>query len=195
MLREVDWDVLTRKLIELREESGLTQGEMAKQIGITPVYYGDWERGKPRPGVLNIIYSLADYHQVSAAWLIGQTALRQIPRVPFILTEESEQLLQVVDTLPLNLRRAFLKLVTEFASVVRETNDIKLDMARKNDAMVDLLYRLICTTDNQSMIREADRLLGIYHQQTSAADNLVSSPAVGDGAAAGGDVGVVAGAL
>lgn len=56
-------------LKELRAKRGLTQGQLAKAVGVSPGNVGDWETGKSKPGY-NALASLARIFEVSADYLL-----------------------------------------------------------------------------------------------------------------------------
>lgn len=59
-------------LKELRAQKGLTQGQLAKEAGVSPGNVGDWESGKSKPGY-NALASLARIFDVSADYLLELT--------------------------------------------------------------------------------------------------------------------------
>lgn len=56
-------------LKELRAQRGLTQGQLAKDVGVSPGNVGDWETGKSKPGY-NALAALARIFEVSADYLL-----------------------------------------------------------------------------------------------------------------------------
>ena len=56
-------------LKELRAKNGLTQGQLAKAIGVSPGNVGDWETGKSKPGY-NALAALTRIFEVSADYLL-----------------------------------------------------------------------------------------------------------------------------
>lgn len=64
-------NIFPQRLKELRFEKGLTQKELAEQIGIKRNTYSDWENGKTEPSFENIV-KLADLLEVSLDWLFGR---------------------------------------------------------------------------------------------------------------------------
>lgn len=56
-------------LKELRSKKNVTQGQLAKEIGVSAGNVGDWETGKSRPGY-NALASLARFFDVSADYLL-----------------------------------------------------------------------------------------------------------------------------
>lgn len=57
-------------LRELREEKGLTQTELAKEMNFSRSTITKWENGRKEPGLQNIRI-IAKYFNVSADYLIG----------------------------------------------------------------------------------------------------------------------------
>lgn len=56
----------------LRKESGETQVQAAKALGVSPRYYQNLELGENLPG-LEIFFALADHFGVSLDYLAGRT--------------------------------------------------------------------------------------------------------------------------
>lgn len=71
--------MLTRRLKELRKESGMTQQQVAEMIQTTLRQYQRFEKGEQKPGYDNLI-KLADCFQVSLDYLTGRSESKiQIP--------------------------------------------------------------------------------------------------------------------
>lgn len=58
-------------LISLRKNSGLTQAEFAKRIGVSRSAVGNYEKGVRRPD-FEITEAIADYFNVSLGYLLGR---------------------------------------------------------------------------------------------------------------------------
>jgi len=58
------------RLKELREERGLTQPELAEQIGVNYRTISNWERGVSEPD-LESLRKLCDFFKVTAGYIIG----------------------------------------------------------------------------------------------------------------------------
>ncbi len=58
------------KIIELRKKNGITQDELAKNVGVTPQAVSKWERSVASPDLF-LIPELAKYFNVSADELLG----------------------------------------------------------------------------------------------------------------------------
>lgn len=56
-------------LKELRSSRSMTQGQLAKAVGVSPGNVGDWETGKSKPGY-NALAALARIFEVSADYLL-----------------------------------------------------------------------------------------------------------------------------
>lgn len=56
-------------LRDLRAQKNLTQGQLAKAVGVSPGNVGDWETGKSKPGY-NALASLTRIFEVSADYLL-----------------------------------------------------------------------------------------------------------------------------
>lgn len=56
-------------LKDLRAKSGLSQGQLAKAVGVSPGNVSDWEVGKTKPGYA-ALSSLARFFDVSADYLL-----------------------------------------------------------------------------------------------------------------------------
>lgn len=56
-------------LKELRSKKGMTQGQLAKEVGVSAGNVGDWETGKSKPGY-NALAALARIFEVSADYLL-----------------------------------------------------------------------------------------------------------------------------
>jgi len=59
-----------RHLIELRQERGMSQADLAKALGISRSAVGMYEQGRREPD-FETIGSISDYFGVSFDWLLG----------------------------------------------------------------------------------------------------------------------------
>jgi transcriptional regulator with XRE-family HTH domain len=57
-------------LKELRNKKGISQGRLAKEVGVSAGNVSDWETGKTKPGY-NALAELARFFGVSADYLLG----------------------------------------------------------------------------------------------------------------------------
>lgn len=81
------------RLKELREYHGLTQGEVAKCVNLSPAAIGNYERGAREPSIRELIL-LADFLDVSVDYLIGRID-------DMVLNTEKTQVIHyaIIDTL------------------------------------------------------------------------------------------------
>ena len=63
--------MISTRIKELRLEKNLTQGGLAKQIGVSQKAIDYWERGINEPKASYIV-SLCDFFNVSADYLLGR---------------------------------------------------------------------------------------------------------------------------
>lgn len=61
---------------QLREESGLTQEELARRLGVSKGTVGNYESGARTPRKLDDLNSLADYFNVEIDYLLGRSNSR-----------------------------------------------------------------------------------------------------------------------
>ena len=61
---------------QLREESGLTQEELARRLGVSKGTVGNYEAGTRTPRKLADLNSLADYFNVEIDYLLGRSSSR-----------------------------------------------------------------------------------------------------------------------
>lgn len=59
------------RLKSARKRRGLTQTQLAEQVGVTQSVIGQYERGEKRPGV-DILQKLATVLEVNLPWLLGE---------------------------------------------------------------------------------------------------------------------------
>lgn len=73
---EVDYlvrDKIADILIECRKEKGLTQAELAKELGFSPTGIAAWEQKKSLPSV-DQLYRLAKYYGKTISYMYGEEA-------------------------------------------------------------------------------------------------------------------------
>ena len=64
-------NIFPQRLKELRLKKGLTQQQIADEIGVNRGSYSNWEKGKREPSFENLV-KLADLLDVSLDWLFGR---------------------------------------------------------------------------------------------------------------------------
>ena len=62
--------ILGQRLKELREEKGLTQKQLAEQLGINSVTYLHYEKSQREPP-LSLLAEIARFYSVSVDYLLG----------------------------------------------------------------------------------------------------------------------------
>ena len=65
----------SRSLSLLRQERGLSQRQVAKELGISQALLSHYENGIREPG-LNFVVKACDFYNVSADFLLGRTLSR-----------------------------------------------------------------------------------------------------------------------
>jgi transcriptional regulator with XRE-family HTH domain len=65
-------EVLSKRLLELRKEKGLSQASLAKQLNVSYSLICYWETNRAEPTAVNIV-KIADYFSVSTDYLLGRT--------------------------------------------------------------------------------------------------------------------------
>ena len=68
---------MTLKLKDLREDSDLTQAQIAKVLMCDQSLYSKYERGE-REIPLRLLIILSDYYNVSLDYLVGRTKKKEI---------------------------------------------------------------------------------------------------------------------
>lgn len=64
--------VFSERLIQLRKSKGISQNTFAKEIGVSPRTYQDYEYGAREPQV-SIFVRIADFYGVSLDYLAGRS--------------------------------------------------------------------------------------------------------------------------
>lgn len=67
--------MLSEKLRELREETDLSQEDMAKNLNVGRSTYAGWEIGRAEPGI-SALKDIANFYGVSIDFLCGNTEIR-----------------------------------------------------------------------------------------------------------------------
>ena len=71
-----DIDFLVRNnvmevLIECRKDKGITQADLAEQLGLKPTTVASWEQGKSLPNI-QTLYRLAQYYHKTIGYMYGE---------------------------------------------------------------------------------------------------------------------------
>ncbi len=69
--KEVNYDLIKKRITELRKQSNLTQATIASKLGFVTSTYGFYETGRNIPTTLKLLI-IANYHQCSMDYLMGR---------------------------------------------------------------------------------------------------------------------------
>lgn len=86
------------KLLELRQEKKLTQKDVAKVLGITPVGYNGYENNNRKPSIETLI-KLADFYNVSLDYLCDRQWDNKAYIEVWRLTDEQKANLYLIEQL------------------------------------------------------------------------------------------------
>ena len=75
---EIKMPIFSARIKELRKERGLKQVEMAQLLNCAENHYQKIEYGQVNIPSLTLLF-LADYFDVSTAYLLGRTDIRETP--------------------------------------------------------------------------------------------------------------------
>ena len=93
--REYQWKNIGNRIKEARTKLGLTQAQLAKQVGVSSQTVWSWEAGRVKP-THEHLEELAFRCEVSTAWLLGRDVLEAD-----LLKEASVSFHDAVEGLPL----------------------------------------------------------------------------------------------
>ena len=93
--REHQWKNIGNRIKEARTKLGLTQAQLAKQVGVSSQTVWSWEAGRVKP-THEHLEELAFRCEVSTAWLLGRDVLEAD-----LLKEASVSFHDAVEGLPL----------------------------------------------------------------------------------------------
>lgn len=93
-----------KRLIRVREHLELKQKQMAEELGLSPSYISDIEKGKSNPG-FNFLMRLYRKYRVSLDWLLFQEGdmfcgigLKEKGRLPeFDFGDQTERVIEMLD--------------------------------------------------------------------------------------------------
>lgn len=63
------------RIIELRLSKGMTQGELAKELGLSPSSIGMYEQGRRKPS-FELLEKISDYFNVDMDYLMGRSEIK-----------------------------------------------------------------------------------------------------------------------
>ena len=105
-------ETIGRRLARLRKERGITQTELAAQLGVTQSHVSEWERGNLRLHG-ELIAKIAQHLSVSADELLGLTSADDRPHAP---NRRLVRRLRDFDKLPKRDQEALLRTIDAFLS-------------------------------------------------------------------------------
>ena len=108
--REYPWKNIGDRIREARTKLGLTQKELAGQLGVTSQTVWSWEAGRVKP-THEHLEELAFRCQVSTAWILGRDVLEAE-----LLKEASVSFYDAVEGLPLE----DIETIQNFINFVRQ---------------------------------------------------------------------------
>ena len=73
----IDFELLSKRLLEMRKEKNLTQEQLSKDVGYPQRTYSNYETGSRIPTTFKVFY-IALYHNVSLDYLVGRTDIKEI---------------------------------------------------------------------------------------------------------------------
>ena len=125
--------MLTKEMIiKLRKEKGWSGQEVADAIGLSYKVYQTYESGARNAG-LPVVEKLADFYNVSTDYLLGRTEVREMNRLSAdALTEEQvreidDAIVSSYERLPLESRRAFIKMLEDLFGNIFDREDYGMD--------------------------------------------------------------------
>ena len=74
----ININTLGDRLIAARKEKGLSQKELAKELGMSPTGLYNWEKNKREPNILQIM-NICNILNISADWLVGLSEQKEKP--------------------------------------------------------------------------------------------------------------------
>ena len=108
--REYPWKNIGERIREARLKLGLTQAQLARQVGVSSQTVWAWEAGRAKP-TREHLEELAFRCQVSTAWILGRDVLEAE-----LLREASVSFHDAIDGLPLE----DIETIQNFISFVRQ---------------------------------------------------------------------------
>jgi transcriptional regulator with XRE-family HTH domain len=94
-----------KQLKALREDKGLSQSVMARELNIPPATYANWEQGRALPSLGQIPF-LAEFFNVSADYLLGISKQQAV-----------ERLVKRMSNLPENSQKIVMALIDEILAM------------------------------------------------------------------------------
>lgn len=93
--------MIGKKLLALREKSGLSQNEISKRLGIARTTYASYEQGAREPDI-EMINKLAKFHGITGGELLGENKKETVNAFPE--SEYERMIAEIEEEFKLNLR-------------------------------------------------------------------------------------------
>lgn len=74
---EINWDILSKRIYELRINNGFTQQEISTKLGFPQTTYSGYETGNRKPTTLKLLV-IAQFYNISSDYLLGRTDNKEI---------------------------------------------------------------------------------------------------------------------
>ena len=84
---------ISQRLIELRNQKGLTQQQVAESLDVKRARYNAWEQGLSQPNI-EMIQKLSDFHNVSTDYLLGKSSMKNAEVDRKVTMDESFRVIQ-----------------------------------------------------------------------------------------------------
>ncbi|MEE1356175.1 MAG: helix-turn-helix domain-containing protein [Clostridia bacterium] len=126
------------RMFELRKSQGKSQAEVAEYIGLTVAAYQNYEAGRREAGY-EVLCKIADMFNVSLDYLLGRTKVKEMNKLSAdALTEEQvreidDAIVSSYERLPLESRRAFIKMLEDLFGNIFEREDYGSGMDEDED--------------------------------------------------------------
>lgn len=115
---------LPERLIELRQEKGITQAEMARRIGIHRGTYSNYESGKRQPDY-EILEKLTHVHGVTFDYIFGRSDVPTMTeRQEAEIERELDELMEIVENLPKKERKRTIEEIINFGRFLADSRKV-----------------------------------------------------------------------
>lgn len=141
-MKSLDWNLFGARLRNRREALGITQQDVEANTGMSTTYYGNWERGTKKPGVLNNFFRVCIFLNADANYFLGLSDVPKVdaPQPAPRQNKEADEVAEIVDELPASSRKQML-------AIARMMRDARLEWEKegvsKRERMADLLAKLV----------------------------------------------------
>ena len=111
-----------KRLVELKNSSGMSGTQLATMFGISSTSFTDWRKGKGKPSV-ETLTKFAEYFNVSMDWIVfgKETIKSPVEELEFSISEEDKLLLKKYHYLTPELQAQVLAYIDGILSVISST--------------------------------------------------------------------------